>query len=80
MTPTEIRQIIVNKRNQGEELTSEERAEALRFFSEEDIKCMRHPHFDHSKCFNKRPKQTIMNIMSRQSPPVAVEEGDDEFR
>ena len=75
MTPTEIRQIITTKRNQGIDLTHEERTEALKFFTEEEIKCMRHPNFDHTKCFNKRQVKSI-SVSDRRSTPVI---DDNEF-
>lgn len=63
-----MRQIILKKRNTGEKLSSEEMLEALKFFTEEEIVCMRFPIFDHAQCFKKTFNKNNFDLESPTIP------------
>ena len=51
MTKNEIRDVIINKRNQGIDPTPEDIAIASQYFTHEEIECMRMPIIDHTGCY-----------------------------
>ena len=67
-----IRQIILDKRNNGMDLTSQEKRNALKFFTSEEIMCMRFPSFNHKSCFlprsiEKKCKQQKLKVLETPS-------------
>lgn len=59
MTKEQIREIILNKYNGGSDLTLSEMGEALKYFTTEEIECMRFPIINHESCFRKRASEYI---------------------
>lgn len=51
MTAEQIIKIIIDKRNAGIDPSAEDIKIAQKFFSPEEIECMRLPIFDHQGCF-----------------------------
>jgi hypothetical protein len=71
MTKDEIRNIFLQKQNNGEFLTQEEEQIALQFFSVEELNCLAMPIFNHESCFhrgcNHLPRQIYIENLNTSS-------------